>query len=56
MVPVHYDTFVNGLDRPGDAARALRRAIREEGVAEGKVSVLGVGQQRVFLRQGEDPR
>jgi L-ascorbate metabolism protein UlaG (beta-lactamase superfamily) len=56
MVPMHFDTFVNGLDHPGDAERALGQAIVRQRVPAERVSVLGIGEQRVFLRHGENPR
>lgn len=49
MVPIHYDTFQNSTDEPGDAERLLRRVVDERGIAKEKVHVLEVGEQRVLL-------
>jgi L-ascorbate metabolism protein UlaG (beta-lactamase superfamily) len=49
MVPIHYDTFVNSLDEPGDALRALRRAMQARGLGPDRVIVLAPGEQRVLV-------
>jgi N-acyl-phosphatidylethanolamine-hydrolysing phospholipase D len=49
MVPIHFDTFVQGYDRVGDAPRALRRAMGERGLGEDRVVLLDFGEQRVFI-------
>lgn len=51
MIPMHYDTFVNGFDQPGDALRALRTAMKQQQVAPERVVVLGFGERRVLLRR-----
>ncbi len=51
MLPIHYGTFVNGRDLPGDALGALDKAIRTRRVSRERVSVLGIGEQRVFLKR-----
>lgn len=50
MIPMHYDTFVNGFDKPGDALEKLGAAMKTANVAPDKVVVLAVGEQRVLLR------
>ena len=51
MVPMHYDTFVNGQDEPGDALRALRSAMKRHALDAERVAILRIGEQRVFLRR-----
>jgi L-ascorbate metabolism protein UlaG (beta-lactamase superfamily) len=48
MVPMHFDTLVNGADEPGEALAQLGKAARERGV-EGRVDVLAIGEQRVIV-------
>ena len=49
MVPVHFDTFVNSLDEPGDALRQLRRTMAERRLDQGQVQILAHGEQRVLI-------
>jgi N-acyl-phosphatidylethanolamine-hydrolysing phospholipase D len=49
MVPIHYDTFVNSQDLPGDALAALERERRAQHIESSRLAVLGIGEQRVFL-------
>jgi N-acyl-phosphatidylethanolamine-hydrolysing phospholipase D len=49
MVPIHYDTFVNSLDAPGEAKASLEQAMRAHGLTGEDVRILDVGQQHVFL-------
>lgn len=49
MVPIHYDTFINSLDEPGEAVPALRRAMAEMKVPADQVAVLQIGERRVLL-------
>jgi N-acyl-phosphatidylethanolamine-hydrolysing phospholipase D len=49
MVPVHYDTFVNSPDRPGEVGAALRRAMTEREVDPKRVAILQIGEQRVIV-------
>jgi L-ascorbate metabolism protein UlaG (beta-lactamase superfamily) len=48
MVPIHFDTLVNGTDEAGEALVELRRSARERGVEE-RVHVLAIGEQRVIV-------
>jgi L-ascorbate metabolism protein UlaG (beta-lactamase superfamily) len=48
MVPIHWGTFVQGLDAPGDAASELAWVARGAGI-EDKVDVLRVGEPRVIV-------
>jgi len=49
MVPIHFDTFINSEDAPGDAPAALRRAMRERSLTDERVVILAVGEQRVLI-------
>ncbi|HSN99991.1 MAG TPA: MBL fold metallo-hydrolase, partial [Candidatus Nanopelagicales bacterium] len=49
MVPVHFDTFVNSLDEPGDALRQLRRTMTERHLDQGQIQILAHGEQRVLI-------
>lgn len=49
MVPIHFDTFINSEDHVGDAPRRLLAAMRERGLGDDRVSLLAVGEQRVFI-------
>ena len=56
MVPIHYDTFVNSTDNPGDALRALGEARQKYSFGEREIVPVGVGEQWVFVKQGEEPK
>jgi len=49
MVPIHYGTFVNSGDEPGDVVRALRAALDAQPDLRGRVTRLQIGEQRVFM-------
>ena len=51
LVPVHYDTFPHGLDRPGDAVAMLRAEVDRAGLEPERLHVLPIGGQRVFYRR-----
>lgn len=53
MVPVHYDTFVNSTDEPGDALRELEAARKRVNLGEREVVPVGIGEHWVFMKQGE---
>jgi L-ascorbate metabolism protein UlaG (beta-lactamase superfamily) len=48
MMPIHYGTFINSLDEPGEPEARLRLAMRRSGLTERQVAVLRVGEQRVL--------
>jgi L-ascorbate metabolism protein UlaG (beta-lactamase superfamily) len=48
MVPIHFDTLVNGFDTPGEARTMLTEEARKRGVAD-KVQILAIGEQRVVV-------
>lgn len=55
MVPIHYDTFVNSTDEPGDALRELEAAKKKWSLGAREVVPLAVGERKVFLRTGQGP-
>lgn len=48
LVPVHFDTFINSDDAPGDCTRKLRAAMHARSVADERVVILEIGEQRVL--------
>jgi N-acyl-phosphatidylethanolamine-hydrolysing phospholipase D len=50
MVPMHYGTFINSTDEPGDALRLLSDAKKILGAGQ-EVVVLGIGERRVFVKR-----
>lgn len=52
MVPIHYDTFVNSTDKPGDALRALGDAQKNVYLAPREVAPLAIGERRTFIKAG----
>ena len=56
MVPIHFDTFVNSIDEPGDALRELEKAQKSLYVGPGRtVTPLAIGERRTFIKIGEGP-
>lgn len=55
MVPIHYDTFVNSTDKPGDALRELGKAQKNVYLAAKTVNPLAIGERRTFIKTGEGP-
>jgi len=53
MVPIHYDTFVNSTDNPGDALRLLSEAQKKYALNGREVLPLEIGPRKVFLKKGE---
>jgi N-acyl-phosphatidylethanolamine-hydrolysing phospholipase D len=49
MVPIHFDTFINSDDRPGDCPRYLRKRMGELGLGADRVAILEIGEQRVLI-------
>jgi L-ascorbate metabolism protein UlaG (beta-lactamase superfamily) len=49
MVPVHFDTFINSDDQPGDCPRRLRGHMLERGLVDDQVAILAIGEQRVLI-------
>jgi L-ascorbate metabolism protein UlaG (beta-lactamase superfamily) len=48
MIPMHYETLVNGFDEPGEARASLEREVAARGLAE-SVIILPIGGQAVVI-------
>jgi L-ascorbate metabolism protein UlaG (beta-lactamase superfamily) len=46
MIPIHFDTFINSYDDPGDASRILEDAMTARGLTDEQVLILRIGEQR----------
>jgi L-ascorbate metabolism protein UlaG (beta-lactamase superfamily) len=51
MVPIHFDTFVNSLDEPGEAPRTLARVRDALHMTDDEMPILAVGEQRVIVKK-----
>jgi L-ascorbate metabolism protein UlaG (beta-lactamase superfamily) len=49
MVPIHYDTLVNGLDAPGEPRATLEKVMQERGLGADRVRILPIGGQAVIV-------
>jgi N-acyl-phosphatidylethanolamine-hydrolysing phospholipase D len=49
MLAMHFDTFPNSTDSPGDAPRKLREEMQRRGLTDREVLVLSQGEQRVLM-------
>lgn len=49
MVPIHFDTFINSQDAPGEARRVLLESMARRGLGDDRVAVLPIGGQRVLI-------
>lgn len=48
MVPIHFDTFVNSRDAPGEVVATLERSVIEQHIDPARVIRLEIGEQRVL--------
>jgi L-ascorbate metabolism protein UlaG (beta-lactamase superfamily) len=55
MVPIHYETFINSTDDPGDALRELTAAKKKWDLGKREVVPIAIGERRVFVKKGEGP-
>jgi L-ascorbate metabolism protein UlaG (beta-lactamase superfamily) len=51
FVPVHFGTFINSEDAPGEPLAVLRRAAVEHKLDPHALQVLTQGEQRVLLKR-----
>jgi len=51
MVPIHYETLVNGFDAPGEARATLVKVMKERGLGEDRVKILPIGGQVVIVKR-----
>ncbi len=49
MIPVHYDTFVNSGDEPGEPKRVLEEVMRVRDLTADRVQILAIGEQRILI-------
>ncbi|MGZ3421484.1 MAG: MBL fold metallo-hydrolase [Polyangiales bacterium] len=49
MMPIHYDTFINSLDDPGEALPKLYQAADAAKIPREKLTVLRIGERRVVI-------
>jgi L-ascorbate metabolism protein UlaG (beta-lactamase superfamily) len=49
MVPMHYDTLINGFDDSGEPLASLRRAMQAQSLGSDRVRILPIGGQAVLL-------
>lgn len=54
MIPVHFETFINSIDDPGEPRRLLARLVEEQGLVD-RVLPLAIGEQRVVLARATAP-
>lgn len=54
MVPIHFETFINSADEPGEPERVLRQARAQKNLTEARVSIFQIGEQRVFIAKPAD--
>jgi N-acyl-phosphatidylethanolamine-hydrolysing phospholipase D len=50
MIPMHFDTFVNGDDEFGEPGKVLRAAAVRRHLSD-RVDILAIGEQRVVIRR-----
>ncbi len=50
MIPMHFDTLVNGFDAPGEARTMLAEEAKKRGMAD-RVQILAIGEQRVIVKR-----
>src|SRR6202041_1567154 len=55
MVPIHYDTLVNGFDAPGEARATLEKEMKARGLGADRVKIVPIGGQAVIVPR-EEPR
>jgi L-ascorbate metabolism protein UlaG (beta-lactamase superfamily) len=49
MIPLHFDTFINSDDRPGDCPRLLRERMQAKNLGPERVAILEIGEERVLI-------
>lgn len=49
MVPMHFETFINSSDDPGEPERVLRQAMSTHNLTEARVNILRIGEQRILI-------
>lgn len=49
MMPIHYDTFINSLDEPGEAIPKLLDDAKAAKIPREKLEILQIGERRVLI-------
>lgn len=49
MMPIHFETFINSADEPGEPERVLREAMKRHGLTEEQIHILQIGEQQVLV-------
>lgn len=55
MMPIHFETFINSADAPGEPESVLRRAMQRHGLTDEQVNILRIGEQRILLTAQHAP-
>ncbi len=55
LVPIHYDTFPESIDNPGEAIDSLYAAVKDLKISEQRVVILDIGQQHLFTINESQP-
>lgn len=53
MVPIHFDTFINSDDLPGECSRLLNREREARQLSAARVAILAIGEQRVIVPRAQ---
>jgi L-ascorbate metabolism protein UlaG (beta-lactamase superfamily) len=56
LIPIHYDTYPESIDVPGEAADSLYAAITHFAVPDERVVILDIGQQRTLIGRKKTAR
>jgi L-ascorbate metabolism protein UlaG (beta-lactamase superfamily) len=54
FMPIHFDTFPESLDTLGEASATLRIEMEKENLTSDDVSILEIGEQKVFIYRKEE--
>ena len=54
MVPIHYDTYPESIDVPGEAVDSMHVAIDDLKIAKNRVIILEIGEQHVFSTESRE--
>ena len=49
LIPMHYGTFPESLDQPGEAVEKMQQAMASSGLTKDQVHILRIGEQRVLI-------
>jgi hypothetical protein len=49
-VPISFDTLPESFDVPEEAPAALRMGMTRQGIPDGQVTILRIGEQLIFIK------